>query len=493
VLKASLDRAEEVIDRSGVAQVIEEMLPVMGRRRQLKVRTLLIGTLLAISDDRPCHLTRVHQALVGLAHCERVRLGVTDGDHLLTYRQVEHTHSLVVVALSKDTPDGSPSEVLRDVIDALTEASVPDRYKDASRSLAVDWTDHETFSRPPLYRGATCADLEASWGHRRAGHRKTELFFGYYFSAATMVRDEDTDAVPELVRRMTITSCRLDPARSIVGVLTRMHEDATPLGDVLVDSGYAHRMPQNFALPLRALRADLVMDLHPHDRGPQGTYKGAVCSNGSLYCPSTPKSLLSLGPLSRSASPTDTALHDESSAELEHYRLGRITANDSDGFYRVMCPAAAGKVRCPAKPASMQLGYDRPEVTSVPKDLPACCRQATITVSPAVNQKTAQKHPYPSVEHRKSFARRTAVERSYSTMKDPASTDVERGWCRVMGLASIAIFIACAVVVRNMRITDSFEERREEAAKRDAAGRPPKSRRRRRRSIDDLLGTHRTA
>jgi hypothetical protein len=38
-----------------------------------------------------------------------------------------------------------------------------------------------------------------------------------------------------------------------------------PLGDVLADSGYAHRVPQHWAAPLRAAGAALIQDLHPHD------------------------------------------------------------------------------------------------------------------------------------------------------------------------------------------------------------------------------------
>jgi len=44
--------------------------------------------------------------------------------------------------------------------------------------------------------------IRASWGRRHAKKPgpKDELFFGYYFSLATMVNDENKDAVPELVR-----------------------------------------------------------------------------------------------------------------------------------------------------------------------------------------------------------------------------------------------------------------------------------------------------
>jgi len=486
VLKNPLSRAETVVDRSGVAGRIEDLLPKMGRPRQLTVRTLLIGVLLVIADDRACHLTRVHEALVSLSDSDRRRLGVTTGRHLLTYRQVEHTFFVVKLALSKEHPDGSPSVVLQEVVDRLVEASIADCYKDGSRSLAVDWSDHESFSCPPVSDGGKCADPEATWGHRKGGPGKAELFFGYYFSAATMVREEAGARVPELVRRTMLSSCRIDAAAAFCGVLEALPEGGVALGDILVDSGYAHRRAENFALPLRRLGAQLVMDLHPHDRGPRGTYKGAIRSNGSLYCPSTPVVLLGLGPLSRSATKAEVTFHDEQTAELEHYRFSPITAKDDDGFFRVSCPAAGGKVRCPAKPSSMLLSYDRPEVMTAPSDLPACCAQKTITVSPEVNAKTAQKHPYPSAAHRASFSRRTAVERSYSTLKDPASTDTTRG---VMGLAAITVLLACAVVVRNMRVTDSFEKRERFDTERRANGLSPKPRRRRRRTIDDLLVT----
>ena len=83
-----------------------------------------------------------------------------------------------------------------------------------------------------------------------------------------------------------------------------------PLGDILADSGYAHRDADAWALPLRAAGAQLVQDLHPHDRGPQGTYHGAIIANGNLYCPATPQPLLHLGPLAPAATPEDTAAHD---------------------------------------------------------------------------------------------------------------------------------------------------------------------------------------
>jgi hypothetical protein len=247
----------------------------------------------------------------------------------------------------------------------------------------------ETFSRPPPRGTRDCADPEASWGHRSGGGpgQDSELFFGYYASAGTMMPDEHGPAIPELARRMTACSCRHDPARALVPVLTAMAEDGIPLGGILDDSGYAHRDAGAWAIPLRLAGAQLVQDLHPSDRGLKGTHDGAIIANGNLYCPATPRPLLELGPLARNATPEQVSAHDQQSAELARHKLGQITSDDADGYHRVMCPAAMGKIRCPLRPASMTLARDRPEILTPPGHPPACCDQHTITVPPEVAAK----------------------------------------------------------------------------------------------------------
>ena len=489
-------RSEGVLDDPDVAYVIatiEDMLPVGVRPRQLRVRTLLVGMLIAQADSRPAHLTRVHEALVALGEPDRWRLGVLAttkaGPHLLTYRQVERTFSLVVAVLDRGPGHRRPSGLTEQLSCVLLEASIAGEWKDASRSLGLDWTDLESFSRPPVKRGGECFDMEASWGHRRSNRPgdKGELFFGYYVQFATMVADEGGGKVPELARRMLVTSCHIDAPPAFVAVLQAMVAQGIALGDVLVDSGYSHRVASNFAAPLRILGAELVMDLHPSDRGPQGTHLGAVIANGSLYCPCTPQPLLSLGPTRRDASTTEAQDADRRSAELDRYRLGRVTKDDSDGYHRVMCPAQLGKVRCPLREASMELVMDRPEVLHPPEHPPACCVQKTITVSARVASKTAQKHPYPSKAWRRSYDRRAAAERTNATIKDPATNDVKRGWCRLAGVTAISVFLACTLVVRNMRVTDSFETRRLQDERRARAGLGPKTRRRRRKTLSDLV------
>ena len=270
----------------------------------------------------------------------------------------------------------------------------------------MDWTDLDSFSRPPPARGGTCADPEASWGHRKNNllRSEDELFYGWYLSAGIMVPEENGPAVPELARRATVSSCRHDPVRAFAPVLTAMPAAGIPLGDILDDSGYAHRDAVAWALPLRAAGAQLVQDLHPSDRGAKGTHEGAIIANGNLYCPCTPRTLLELGPLARTATGEQAADWERQTAELARYKLGRITADDADGYHRVQCPAAMGKIRCPLRPASMRLDRDRPEILRLPEHPQACCTQQTITVPPDVLAKTAQKHDYPSAAWRRSYS-----------------------------------------------------------------------------------------
>jgi hypothetical protein len=483
---------EGVIDASGAAPRIEALLPSGARPRQLSARTLLLGMMIAAADGRPAHLTRVHQALAALAEDQQRRLGVVadwkGGPHRLTYRQAEYTFRLIARALGKGEPDGLPSALLQRTCDDLLEASIPGEFKNASRSLAVDWTGLESFSRPPPHATSDCADPEAAWGHRRNNlrHDEDELFFGYYPSAAVMVPDEHGPPAPELARRMTLSSCRHDPVPAFTPVLTAMPAGGFPLGDILSDSGYSHRVPRNWASPLREAGAALIQDLHPSDRGPKGTHQGAIIANGSLYCPATPRALLQITPLARAAAKEQAAQHDARTAEAARYKLGRLTADDPDGYHRVQCPAAAGKVRCPLQPSSMTLDRDRPEILQPPKGPQACCTQQTITVPAEVGAKTRQKHDYPSAAWRRSYARRTGAERGFATVKDPAASDISRGWCRLMGLAPLMLFTVTLLIVRNQRILTAWDARQEDNARRAARGLPPKTRKRRRKALATL-------
>ncbi len=135
----------------------------------------------------------------------------------------------------------------------------------------------------------------------------------------------------------------------------------------------------------------------------------------------------------------------------------------------------------------MTLPYTRPEILKAPEHPPACCQQQTITVPASVNTKTSHKHDYPSPQHRHSYTRRSAAERTFSTVKDPATNDISRGWCQITGLTPIALFTTTVFIARNLRIHDAHTAREAENAHRAANGLPPKQRKRRRQNTQDLI------
>jgi hypothetical protein len=131
--------------------------------------------------------------------------------------------------------------------------------------------------------------------------------------------------------------------------------------------------------------------------GPKGTHHGAIIANGNLYCPATPRSLLEPGPLARNATGEQAAAHDAETAETARYKLGRLTRDDADGYHRVACAAATGKIRCPLRPPSMMRYRDRPQILQPPgiprpaaPGKPSPCRPRS---RGAARARHGQKHP----------------------------------------------------------------------------------------------------
>ena len=65
------------------------------------------------------------------------------------------------------------------------------------------------------------------------------------------------------------------------------------------------------------------------------------------------------------------------------------------------------------------------------------------------------------------------AERGFANAKDPATNDLSRGWCRLMGLAPLMLFTTTLLTARNQRILHAWNTRQEENQRRAAAGIPP--------------------
>ena len=489
-----LERIEQIIDASGVAE-IELLLPTGVRPRQLKLTTLLIGMTLAMRAGRQAFLTDVHTTLTALpdgrpaaargdrpVEARRAPAHLPPGRvHLRSPHQRArqgHAGRHPVRAAPRRAGPAARSlrpgarrarlQQLRGRLDRPGNLVADHHPKSPPRqprppAANDDDTTHDDHdgSQPPSTPRTNRQPRRAAPTPRHPGGTaaatppatKDELFYGYYLQAATIVNDEHGPQVPELARRMHLSSCDHDPPAAFVPVLERMHASGITIADVLADSGYSYRVPETWALPIRALgdrpdprsapqrprparhppRRDLpqrqpLLPRHPHHAARPRTTRP------------------------RPPAPSRPPAHDQQCARARPLQALTDHQPDPDGYHRVICPAAQGKLRCPHRPASLTLPNDRPTILNPPEHPPVCCTQQTITVPPSVNAKTAQKHDYPSPAHRTSYNRRTAAERTFATLTDRATNDISRGWCRLMGLTPIALFTATALIARNIRV-----------------------------------------
>ncbi len=351
-MSAQIERLEQIIDACGAAGRIEALLPIGVRPRQLRTRTLLIGIVLAMLAGRDALLTNVHAVLLKLPEADRQRLEViadcNDAERELTYRQHELTYRLIGKRLAKDKPDGSLSEALSAVLDALLEASVTVLGEPSSTSYAVDGTDQETWSRPPPKQAsegqrqtdtvaedrqptgdsnaepaitpdaqqpearARRSDREASWGHRIVTHpANNEMFFRLLpagrHDRSRRARPRSARArpphAPGLMRPRPAARARARPPADG----QQRHHDRRPARRLRL------LLPAGRALGAAAQKARR----QPHPRPPpqrprnQRHPPGRDLANGQLYCPATPKALLELPPLPRGASHEHTQAHDQ--------------------------------------------------------------------------------------------------------------------------------------------------------------------------------------
>ena len=141
--------------------------------------------------------------------------------------------------LGKDEPDGLPSAAVASGSAMTCWRRRPRRVQGASTSLAVDWTDLESFSRPPPPAPATAPTPRRPGATARTTCCAAKTSCS---SATTSPRHHDArgggPAVPELARRAALSSCRHDPVRAFAPVLTAMPATRDP----------ARRHPRRFRL-----------------------------------------------------------------------------------------------------------------------------------------------------------------------------------------------------------------------------------------------------
>jgi hypothetical protein len=211
------------------------------------------------------------------------------------------------------------------------------------------------------------------------------------------------------------------------------------------------------------LGIDVIKDLHPNQRGMQGSHKGAVAVDGQYFCPLLPDDLVEIkGPDLFGKAESRQAVFDEAERR-QRWALAQHGSPNPDGSCRWKCPAAAGKVRCPLKPESMQLPLHTPTMyptRELKENPPPVCAQKTVTLEREPIAATSQPVPLYTEEWYDLFKRRRrVVETAFSLVKDPGKEHLARGKIRVMGLAKTAFLTAFLFMAVNLRQIDAFNAR----------------------------------
>lgn len=242
--------------------------------------------------------------------------------------------------------------------------------------------------------------------------------------------------------------------------------------DVLLDHQYSPvaRYPKGWNLQFAASHPFPSDDPEP----------GPIQIAGAFYCPAVVEYTKAHGvpETRRLLENKDFRLHDDRLRRLYPFLMGtnsrpkrrRVTRGrpglgqeqQTAVTQELVCPAAAGRLRCPLKPASMT---EIPQ--GVQQALPTwsagryrCCAKSTVTVAYTEKQlRMAQWNLVPgSWEHALYFeAARALTEQRFSLLKSPHITGINALKWGPRREPMIKIILALAVAATNLRIQASFD------------------------------------
>lgn len=222
---------------------------------------------------------------------------------------------------------------------------------------------------------------------------------------------------PPFIRRLRLTpggSHKGDAGRNL---LLAAHHDNIPVHDVQADRGYTVTDEDRFAKPLRDAEMNLWLDLHPNQRGLQGTYKNVLNIDGGLFADSLPNSQWLLPACPDNASHAVRDAHEAAfNKRAQTYGFAVHGKPRANGSRRWQGPALGGRLRCINHPQSWKKNPATvPTSNCKPGDDCSCGK--TVTIPADFGSKTRQAEFYGTTAWRKKFNRRNLVESANSWLK----------------------------------------------------------------------------
>ncbi len=509
---AELNLARQLIERSGVVEVLEPVLKSeVGRPRHL---SLVACQLNALQRHHQAHLVEVARILNALSDEQRTMLGITDWDQAESYPRVER----LFVRLCEVLESGVAGVDASWFANRLARAAIPNNVL-VSDAVAVDGTDVETWGalhgeavtveldgeatetqssddrnprpakRPtrrakvlgigPDGRKRYTADPDARAGHRSATNsRPAGPYVGYELHLAVQARQlrwtnhiDRTTLGPEVPG--VITTVHLVPAgthrgRAIVDALIDAKRGGYQLSEVVWDPGYSLCQAGTTAHPLA--RAGITQTFRPvnHQRGAKPFSGQAGLIDGQLFSSHLPDALRDLPAPPRGASESEKLSYEAKFNQRARWRLVRHAGPDHDGVTRWRCPFCAGLLRSRKFRKTMRASRRAPLV-EVADGVAHCC-SGTISLAPT-ELALWQRIPFGTTAWRISYGRRQVVESVNAALKG-AFVDLARGFFRVFGQVKMAVLLGFTLAAYNLDRVRSFQAKQAEARRRAEPARP---------------------
>lgn len=339
----------------------------------------------------------------------------------------------------------------------------------------VDTTDIDADCRPisqeRLARGERAADPDARWRVREVGEIDPDSPYTVAANAGQKKKkaskDKDQKRVfgyecitiggsAENVSYVYAAHCvpANDPDVPIaLRQLARMVQDGYRIDRMVSDRGYTGGV--EWLDGQRALGIMPTFDLKKEQGARYPNFHGCLVLQGWPYLPQVPERLWYIERPGLKPPEWKVAQFEKDIAERERYALLPY-GKPEPGQTRVTSPLARlakkreGRLGCPKVPGSMR-NRDKKLVACDGNhgEYEACCLK-TATFKAAYAPLVYQAPVWGTEDWEKLYAKRSNVERGYSTLKNPDVIGLTRGLFHMRGLASFSLLAACMWVAHNL-------------------------------------------
>ncbi|MHB1626179.1 MAG: transposase [Candidatus Dormibacteria bacterium] len=449
---------------------LDEAIRGQRGRPLVPIRVLFGGLLLVAGNRRRLTITEVE---IFFHHANRDEMaavwdpdGVIDvsGSHSLWPRPSRWQMYRILAALKRgvrasrgDAEGGLSSlesllqakgseEVLTEFANRLIDESFP--RDEAGEEWAVDTTFLDAackkISQAAILEGQRASDPDARWRVIEQNGKVARSYFGHGIEAYCQTGPR------EYIGSLAVQSADQDDKPPSLRLLKRMLDQGIPVKRLAMDRGFSQAPV--FLEEVRSLGCAPVFDLKKGQAGRSASWRGCVILDGWPFVPSVPKRLWDLPKPDLRAS---RELKQKWRADMDERLKYMLLPNggETPSEIRVQSPLFRNRrLGCPLVPGSMRNRDKSLAVCSGEhrEDEGCCLRNGTWKAEFA--PWTFQYPVYGSPVWVKQFAKRSAIERKFSQMKNPNVIGLRPGSFRLRGLTSMTLLATMAAVAHNIRL-----------------------------------------